>query len=140
MQASRAKTTSKIVILGYGTIAQAALPILLETTGCAAAHILVIDQSPEPKQLSPYLAQGLRYERQQLTPDNLARVVARATAAGDLLINLSVGVDSITVADLCHRAGVLYLDTAIEPWEGFVEDESLSTAARTEYALKAGKP
>ncbi len=136
MKASRAETPPKIVILGYGTIAEAALPILLETTGIEPSRMLVIDRKPEPERLAPFLAQGLRYRQRDISPDNLAQTLAEAAGEGDLLLNLSVGIDSITVSDLCHRAGVLCVDTAIEPWEGFMEDASLSTAERTEYALQ----
>jgi homospermidine synthase len=125
----------RIVVLGYGTIAEAALPMLLETLEIEAPALTVIDRKEPPERLSDLAGRGLTYLRREVTPDNLGAVLGEALRPGDLLLNLSVGIDSITVSDWCQRHGALYVDTAIEPWDGHVEDLTLSAAERTEYAL-----
>lgn len=125
-----------IVLLGYGTIARCALPMLLRTTGLDASRFKAIDACDRRDELAAYRGAGLVLLRREVVAGNLAAVLAEATAPGDLLLNLSVGIDAISVADWCHRNGVLYVDTALEIWDeaiaGFAERPP---AERTEYAL-----
>ena len=132
---ARTEASGRIVILGYGTIAEAALPMLLETSGIAPERLLVVDQKPRPDGPPPLDDPRIGYLQRHVTPDNLDAVLGEAAGPGDLLLNLSVGIDSITVGAWCQAQGVLYVDTAIEPWEGYMEDASTPAAERTEYSL-----
>ena len=123
------------MLLGCGTIAQAVLPMLRGHPLTAALPKIVIDKKDPASALGPAAESDLTCHRVEITPDNLASRLAALLEPGDLLLNLSVGIDSVTLADWCHRNGVCYLDTAIEPWEGYVEDLSLPACERTEYAL-----
>jgi len=127
--------TAKIVILGYGTIGQCVLPLLLDRLKRPASSVTVIDRVDPPDRLAPFREAGLTYLKRTIDPGNFAGVLATVTEPGDLLLNLTMGIDSLAVADWCHQNGVGYLDTALEPWEGFVEDADLPAAERTEYAL-----
>jgi homospermidine synthase len=80
--------------------------------------------------------EGVRFEKQALTPENLRRVLAPLLAGGGLVVNLSVAVSSIDVIRLCRELGALYLDTCIEPWPGGYTDESKSLSERSNYALR----
>jgi homospermidine synthase len=50
-------------------------------------------------------------------------------------VNVSVDVSSLDVMRFCRAIGVLYIDTVVEPWEGFYF-ETADNAARTNYALR----
>ncbi|MEJ2027760.1 MAG: hypothetical protein P8X52_10060, partial [Limibacillus sp.] len=68
----------RIVVLGYGTIAEAALPMLLETLEVEAPALTVIDQKELPDRLSDLAGRGLTYLRRRVTPDNLGDVLGEA--------------------------------------------------------------
>ncbi len=124
----------RIVVFGCGTIGQCILPMLFEAFELSPERITVVEADDHSAFLEPWRAAGLEYLIRRVTPDTLAEVAGAAAKAGDLLINLSVGIDSVELADWCHRNGVLYVDTAIEPWEENVWDFDLPTQERTEYA------
>ncbi len=133
---TRAATLNgNIVILGYGTIGQCILPLLIDRLESTASRFTVVDRTDPPGALSPYRDAGLRYLNRPIDRDNFVDVLAEVAGGGDLLLNLTMGVDSLAVADWCQDHGVAYVDTALEPWEGFVEDAGLSAGDRTEYAL-----
>jgi homospermidine synthase len=132
---SAATPNGNIVVIGYGTIGQCVLPLLLERLDLPASRFVVVDRIAPPDLLAPFRAAGLHFQRRTITRDNLAEVLAEVAGPGDVLINLSVGIDSIETADWCHRNGVRYVDTAIEPWQGYVEDLAIPASERTEYAL-----
>jgi homospermidine synthase len=125
--------SGRIVVFGCGTIGQCALPMLFEAFETAAERITVVEADDHSDFLAPWREAGLHYLVRRVTPDNLAQVAGEVAKAGDLLLNLSVGIDSITLSDWCHLNGVLYVDTAIEPWEADVWDFDKPTSARTEY-------
>jgi homospermidine synthase len=49
-----------------------------------------------------------------------------------------VDVDSLAIMELARETGALYIDTVIEPWEGFYYDTKLSHADRSNYMLREG--
>lgn len=130
----KAPLPGKLVVLGCGTIGQCILPMLFEAFEVTPERITVVEADDHSAFLAPWREAGLRYLIRTIVPDNLAAVLGEAAQAGDLLLNLSVSIDSIEVADWCHRNGVLCIDTAIEPWEDEAWDFDLPPAARTEYA------
>lgn len=123
----------RVVVLGYGTIATCLLDMLL-AEGLDATLDIVAASAEEPAAVEgdarlariPYRHCRLREESYQ---DDLAGLLG----PGDLLVNLAVSVDCLDVADWCQRNGVLYIDTAFEPWDGDVFEERLPPAQRTVY-------
>jgi homospermidine synthase len=132
---SAATLNGKIVILGYGTIGQCVLPLLIDRLNRPATDFTIVDRIDPPVSLAGYREADLTYLKRAISPDNFADVLAEVASEGDLLLNLTMGIDSLAVADWCHNHGVGYVDTALEPWEGYIEDESTPTGDRTEYAL-----
>ncbi|MEM7224605.1 MAG: saccharopine dehydrogenase C-terminal domain-containing protein [Pseudomonadota bacterium] len=135
MTAGNKTFDGRVVVVGYGTIGRCALPMLRALFGLPLERFLVIDQADHSDLLADEIAGGLRFQTHTITPDNLAKVLGAAARAGDLLLNLSVGIESLALADWCHHNGVIYLDTALEPWEGTVDDSHKPAAERTEYAF-----
>ena len=125
----------RVILVGYGTIGRCALPMLRALFGLPPERFVVIDQADHAGLLAEEIAGGLDFRARAITPDNLGEVLGAAARGGDLLVNLSVGIESMALADWCHRNGVVYLDTALEPWEGYVDDSHKPAAERTEYAF-----
>src|SRR5262249_37157784 len=79
---------------------------------------------------------GVTFILNPLTRENYLRVLDPMLSRGDFLLNLSVEVSSLALIEFCHRKGVFYLDTCIEPWPGGYTDSSLSPSQRSNYALR----
>ena len=122
----------RLVMVGFGCIGQATLPLLLRHIDMQPAQVLII----EPRDTAAALAraQGATFLQQRLDPGNYRQCLEPWLGAGDFLLNLAVDVSSTALIDYCHVRGALYLDTCIEPWAGGSFDTSLPPAARTNYA------
>ena len=123
-----------LIFIGFGSIARATLPLLLNNKIILITGITVI--APIIKQYKWFEQQGVRFVKARLTEANYLATLKRHVHPGDFIVNLSVGVSSVALIKYAAGVGALYLDTCIEPWEGVYDNPSLSTAQRTNYALR----
>jgi homospermidine synthase len=123
-----------MVIVGFGSIGQGVLPLLLRHLDIAPSQISIV--TAEERGHEEARALGVRFILEPLTRDNHARVLEPLLGPGDFLLNVSVEVSSVALIELCRRLGALYLDTCIEPWPGGYTDPSLSPSRRSNYALR----
>ena len=124
----------RFVIIGFGSIGQGVLPLLLRHVGIAPERITVV--TAEPRGAAIAEEYGVRFVVTPLTRENYRAVLAPLLAAGDFLLNLAVEVSSLALIELARASGALYLDTCIEPWPGGYTDPSLSPSLRSNYALR----
>jgi homospermidine synthase len=127
-------------MVGFGSIGQGVLPLLLRHLGVSAERITIVTAPPmtptEAAGRAEAAGYGVRVLEQALTPENYAAVLAPLLAPGDFLLNVSVEVSSLALIALCRDNGVLYLDTCLEPWAGGYTDPALSPSRRSNYALR----
>ncbi|MGO8914768.1 MAG: homospermidine synthase [Stellaceae bacterium] len=126
--------SGRMVIVGFGSIGQGVLPLLLRHLDIAPSQIIIV--TAEERGHEEAKALGIRFRLEPLTRENYARVLDPLLGAGDFLLNVSVEVSSIALVELCRQKGALYLDTCIEPWPGGYTDPSLSPSRRSNYALR----
>jgi homospermidine synthase len=126
--------SGRLVIVGFGCIGQATLPLLLRHIEMQPGQVLIVE--PDETAMALARAQGATFLRQGLDADNYRRCLEPHLGAGDLLLNLAVDVSSTALIEFCQARGALYLDTCIEPWTGGAFDTSVPPARRTNYALR----
>src|SRR5438105_3972281 len=124
----------RLVMLGFGSIGQGILPLLLRHIEMPPERIVVI--KPHDHGLDVARELGACTLVTTLDKDNHRDVLQRHLGRGDFLLNLCVDVSSTALIELCQQIGALYLDTCIEPWEGDYLDTSKPLAERTNYALR----
>ena len=124
----------RLIMLGCGSIGQAALPLILRHLGVTPDRITIV--TADGRGRAEAGAYGIVFNEQALTKENYRRVLEPLVGAGDFILNLSVDVSSTAIARLAHERGALYLDTVVEPWGGMYFDRSLSPADRSNYALR----
>ncbi len=125
----------RMVMIGFGSIGQGVLPLILRHIGIKPSQITIIAEDdrgglPETERY------GVEFIKQRLTQANYAKILAGRLAKGDFLVNLSVEVASTALVELCQEQGALYIDTCIEPWPGGYTDPNLSVSLRSNYALR----
>jgi len=126
----------RLVMVGFGCIGQGVLPLLLRHVELAPARIQVVAATRAGAAAAQSF--GVGFSATPLTAANLEAVLGPLLGEGDFLLNLSVDVSTEALIRLCQVKGALYLDTCIEPWAGGYTDAALSSAARTNYALREG--
>ncbi len=126
--------SGRLVIVGFGSIGQGVLPLLLRHIDLRPDQITIITAELRGHEVAAEY--GVRFVETALTRDNYRAVLDGWLGAGDFLLNLSVNVSSVALIELCRDKGALYLDTCIEPWPGGYTDPSLPPSARSNYALR----
>jgi homospermidine synthase len=128
------KFPGKIVMVGFGSIGQGILPLVLRHIGTSSDRITIVTAedsgSTEAKEF------GVKFTNSALTRENYRRILAPLLDAGDFLLNLSVDVSSVALLQLARERGALYLDTCIEPWAGGYTDPAMPVAARSNYTMR----
>lgn len=124
----------RLVMLGFGSIGQGVLPLILRHIDMDASRIHVISADPRGGDIAA--AHGVRFTVLPLTRQNYREVLGAELGRGDFLLNLSVDVSSVALVELCRELGALYLDTCVEPWAGGYTDPALSASDRSNYALR----
>jgi len=128
------KFPGRMVLVGFGSIGQGVLPLLLRHIDMKPSQITIVTAEERGHEEAREL--GIRFILEPLTRENYARVLEPLLSAGDFLVNVSVEVSSLALVELCRNKGALYLDTCIEPWPGGYTDPSLSPSLRSNYALR----
>jgi homospermidine synthase len=124
--------SGNMVIVGWGAIAKASLPLILRHTGLTPEKITVVTADKTDKDVAT--KHGIKHIDKPLTSNNSREVLDSLLKPGDFLLNLSVDVSSFDLAQIALDKGVVYMDTCIEPeangyTQGTLED-------RTNYMLR----
>jgi homospermidine synthase len=129
-----APAPGRIVMLGFGSIGQASLALLLRQLRIAPSRLRIISRSPDRSAIAA--AHGVEFLAQPVDEQNYESLIDAHLSAGDFLLNLSVDVSSLALMRACRRRGILYLDTCTEPWPGRYDNPDLPLSQRTNYALR----
>jgi len=139
------KFAGKIVFVGFGSIGQGVLPLILRHIGTSSERITIV--TAENSGRSEAEKFGATFVKTALTRENYRQVLEPLVGPGDFLLNLSVDVSSVALVQLARERGALYLDTCIEPWAGGYVDPKATVDSRSNYtmrlealALRTGKP
>jgi homospermidine synthase len=124
----------KIVFVGFGSIGQGVLPLILRHIGTSPGRITIV--TAEDKGRSEAEQFGVKFVKTALTRENHRQVLTPLLDKGDFLLNLSVDVSSIALVQLARERGALYLDTCIEPWAGGYTDPHASVDSRSNYTMR----
>lgn len=124
----------RIVFIGFGSIGQGTLPLILRHIGIPPSRITIVTaDSMGQAEAQQY---GIKFVVDALTRENFRRILDPLVGRGDFVLNVSVDVSSIALIKFCWERGSMYLDTCIEPWPGGYTDPGLPMARRTNYALR----
>jgi homospermidine synthase len=124
----------RLVIVGFGSIGQGVLPLLLRHIDMQPGQITIMTAELRGHEVAREY--GVGFVETALTRDNYRSTLEPCLGKGDFLLNVSLDVSSVALIELCCERGALYLDTCIEPWPGGYTDPNLPPAARSNYALR----
>jgi len=125
---------NKILIVGFGSIGQGVLPLILRHFTITSERITIVTADKRGEDVAREY--GVRFIVDPLLPENYKEIVSSYIGPDDFLLNVSVDVSSSALIEYCQRNQILYLDTVMEPWLGFYVDSSLSVSQRSNYALR----
>jgi homospermidine synthase len=129
-----ARIDGSLVMVGFGSIGKGTLPLILRHLDVARDRMVIIDPDDSGRGIAEFA--GIRFEKVALQPDTLRPILSPLLAPGGFVVNLSVGVSSVALIELCREHGALYLDTCIEPPPGGYTDPAKSMSERSNYAMR----
>ncbi|MFA6901536.1 MAG: saccharopine dehydrogenase C-terminal domain-containing protein [Gallionellaceae bacterium] len=134
IQKKHANFSGRLLMVGFGSIGQAVLPLLFRHLVLDAQQIKIIAADRHGADIADGF--GVAFSQHTLSRTNYMTVLEPFLDKGDFLLNLSVDVSSLALIELCHQRGALYLDTCIEPWPGGYTDSAIPVSQRSNYALR----
>jgi homospermidine synthase len=133
------KFRGRLVIVGFGSIGQGILPLILRHIDMKANQVTIVTAEDRGQKEAKDL--GVRFMVEPLTRENYALILEPLLGPGDFLLNVSVEVSSLALAELCRARGALYLDTCIEPWPGgYTDPDCARTPWRCARRTRVGQP
>jgi homospermidine synthase len=127
------KFRGKVLFLGFGAVARCTLPIFLKSILVSPRNITILDFEDLGEVVKPWTEQGVRFKRERVTQENLAALLSRYVAPGDLIIDLAWNIDCCELLQWCHDHGVLYINTSVEVWDPYEGLEWKRPTERTLY-------
>jgi homospermidine synthase len=124
----------RMVMVGFGSIGQGVLPLILRHLDIAPSQISIVTADETGREEAE--AFGVSFTVTPLRQGNYLSVLDPLLGEGDFLVNLSVDVSSLALVEFCRSKGALYIDTCIEPWSGQYTDTKRSPSQRSNYALR----
>ncbi len=109
----------KILMVGFGSVAQCTLPILLRELRVSPRQITVMDFENKRKEMESFVAKGVRFVRDRITRENMGARLGKYLKDGDLLIDLAWNIDCCELLQWCHDRGVIYINTSVELWDPY---------------------
>src|SRR5271170_6602663 len=126
--------TGRIVMVGFGSIGQGVLPLILRHIGTSSDRITIVTAEEQGHVEAEEF--GVKFVKTALTRANYRQVLGGLLDAGDFLLNLSVDVSSVALIQLARERGALYLDTCVEPWAGGYTDPAVAVETRSNYTMR----
>ncbi|EPX80742.1 homospermidine synthase [Litoreibacter arenae] len=123
-----------IVMIGFGSIGKGTWPLIERHFEYDADKFVVIEPNADNHN---FLKQhNIRFVPDAVTRDNYRELLGGMLERGrGFVVNLSVDTSSLDLMKFCREMEVPYIDTVVEPWDGFYF-ETESNAERTNYALR----
>ena len=113
-----AQFDGKILIIGYGSVGQGILPVILRHLVVEPKNITVLERDNHRSRFLQYHAgSGVNYVRQEITSTNYKKILSTYVGEGDLIINASLNIEAQALLEWCMENGVMEIDTSLERWE-----------------------
>jgi homospermidine synthase len=124
---------NRVVFVGFGAVARCTLPILTHHLQIDPKRITAIDFDQVDEALKPWVAQGVTFIKDRVTPENMGSLLGQHLSAGDLLIDLAWNIDCCEIVQWCHDRGIMYINTSVELWDPYAGAPHKHPTERTLY-------
>ncbi len=123
----------RILIIGYGSVGQAILPLILRHLNLDPKKVNVIERDNHKDLFNErHKGSGVKYNPGiEIDQKNLGKVLSSYVSDGDLIINVSLNIDAKSILEWCMDNGVMQVDTSLERWESKPDETIPNLADRT---------
>ncbi len=107
----------KILVIGYGSVSQCTLPILLKHIDVDPRNVTVIDFEDKHQAMKELTDSGVKFYQQKVTQESLDSILSQHLDEGSVLIDLAWNIGANDIIGWCHNHNVLYVNTSVEQWD-----------------------
>jgi len=123
------KYDKKILILGYGSVGQCILPLVIKHVARSPSQITVLEKDDHKDVFTKRNGDnGVKYVRKEILPGNLEATLKKYTEEGGFVIDVSLNIEAQSIIKWCLENGVHYTNTSLERW-GTEPDEKIPELA-----------
>ena len=134
MANKKVKFGGKILMLGCGSVAQCAVPLVLKLIDLPAKNFTIMDFVDNRKRVRDSLKKGVKYVVNKVTQQNYQTLLAKYVGAGDMIIDLAWNIDCRAIVIWCRNNEVLYCNTSVEEWDPYKDEQRNDPTRYTLYA------
>ena len=124
----------KLLIIGCGSVAQCAIPLVLKLIDMPSQNITVMDFVDNRARIKDSLAKGIRYVIDRVTKENYEELLSKYAGAGDMIIDLAWNIECRDILQWCRDNQVLYVNTSTEEWNPYKDSQRNDPTKYTLYA------
>lgn len=127
------KFNQKILVIGFGSVAQCTLPILFKLINVPYDHVTVMDFEDKQEKLQPWIDRGVHYVREQILEASMSEQLSSYLKKGDMLIDLAWNIGAEDIIQWCFDHDVNYINTSIELWDPYHASHEKHPTEKTLY-------
>lgn len=107
----------KILIIGYGSVGQCILPLVLRHIVSDPKLVTVLEKDNHSKIFRKRNGNnGVKYIKKEILRDNLEETLAKYTEPGGFVIDVSLNIGALDIIEWCLQNDVMYTNTSLERW------------------------
>lgn len=128
------KFKGKILIIGCGSVSQCAIPLVLRLIDVPPKNVTIMDFADNRKRVKDSIKKGVKYVFDRVTEKNYKKLLAEYVGPGDLIIDLAWNIDCRAITTWCRDNEVLYVNTSVEEWDPYKDEQRNDPTKYTLYA------
>lgn len=128
------KFNGKILIIGCGSVSQCAIPLVVRLIEVAPKNVTIMDFVDNRNRVKDSLKKGVKYVSDRVTEKNYKTLLKKYVGEGDLIIDLAWNIDCRAIVTWCRENHVLYVNTSVEEWNPYKDEQRNDPTKYTLYA------
>lgn len=127
-----------ILIIGFGTIGQALLPIILQKIDCDIRKVTVIEDEDHQDVFDKQFGDsGATYVKISMDEKNVIQLLDKHCGPNGFIANMSTTVHSAALIKWCRKNNALYVDTGNGFWKSaWDNEEDMDSEERNQYVVQ----
>ena len=98
----------KILIIGYGSVGQAILPLIIKHISNDPSKITVIEKDDNGKVFRKRnTGNGVKYIKKEILPNNLTTILKKYTEPGSFIVDVSLNISAKNIIEWCLQKDML---------------------------------
>ena len=128
------KFEGKILVIGCGSVAQCAIPLIPKILDVPPQNISIIDFVDNRSKVTESIKSGVSYDVDKITPENYKVRLKEFVGPGDLIMDLAWNIETKDLLEWCRENNVLYVNTSVEEWNPYKDKVRKDPTRYTLYA------